>query len=148
MCDDGNKAKLKVLRQTQLPVTSLHINNTCISQAFHCFQYLHTGSNQIPEAAKKVISCPSIHAPSREHLVVWFHVTNTFLVWNVRWSQSASHMSSTCKIATLILFWGCQFLCGRTLHISTLFFKVWATTNLLTNKLKRFVWGMLLAVLA
>ena len=48
--------------------------------------------------------------PGREHLVVWFKflVTNTFLIWNVRWTiklQSAQlkvAMSSKCTMATSI----------------------------------------------
>ena len=61
-------------------------------------------------------------------------------------------MSSKCKMTASILFQGLQFLCRRELYVSVLSsFKIWTTTNLLPNKLRRFAssyeWRMSLAVL-
>ena len=96
----------------------------------------------------KIILCPAVHTPSGEHLEVWFLVTNTFFLRWVIKSQSASRTSSTCKMTSLILFWGWQFLCGKKNSVDQrCSFKDWATGNLLTNKLMWFVWAVSLAVL-
>ena len=87
--------------------------------------------------------------PGEERLMVWFEflVTNTFLIWNVRWaikSQNAQlevATSSKCKMPPRFYSKICNFCAKeRTVCISTLVcsFKNWATTNQLPNKLRRF----------
>ena len=85
--------------------------------------------------------------PGRERLLVGleFLVTDTFLIWNVRWaikSQSTQlkvATSSKCKMAALTFIQFANFVRKREHCRSALCsFKDWATTNLLTNTLRRF----------
>ena len=78
---------------------------------------------------------PSRPRPPVEN--VWW---SDFLIWNVRWaikSQSAQLAvvtSSTCKMAALIFVQSLQIL-ENSVDQRSVFFKDWATTNLLKNKL-------------
>ena len=85
--------------------------------------------------------------PGRGRLVVWleFIVTNTFLIQNVRWTIKSQSMQ-----LKSLRHWSTEWLprfysevgnfCKRELCASVLSSsKDWATTNLLMNKLRRFL---------